>query len=341
MRITRDNLIKLAHDAAKQRIKVSRRIVCIYLTGSCLTEDPLLGGTTDIDLVIVQDGEPVQPREVVRLTDEIHLDISHYAQEHFSQPRHLRTDPWLGPFIYSKPMLLHDTAHWFDYTQASTGAKFLQPDNVMIRARSLAQQARQAWMELTFSPPPDHRRKLYGFLKAVENAGNAVASLTGAPLAERRFLLQINQRAQALGRADLSAGLVELLAGEAEVSDDVWNGWLKNWEKALDALAQQENCPVRLQPTRKTYYERAASALWAENPAAAFWLLMRTWTLAVYHLPTDSPAILPWQEACQACGLDRGHFGERLEGLDHYLDAVEETLDQWGQKNGVVGEAES
>src|SRR5512146_1969612 len=128
MRITRDNLIKIAHDAANQRVKISRRIICIYLTGSCLTEDPLLGGTTDIDLVIVQDGEPVQPREVLRLTDEVHLDISYYAQEMFHQPRHLRTDPWLGPFIYNKPMLLHDTAHWFDYTQASTGAMFLHPD---------------------------------------------------------------------------------------------------------------------------------------------------------------------------------------------------------------------
>ncbi len=41
MRITRDNLIKIAHDAANQRVKISRRIICIYLTGSCLTDDPL------------------------------------------------------------------------------------------------------------------------------------------------------------------------------------------------------------------------------------------------------------------------------------------------------------
>ena len=37
MRITRDILLKIARDTAAQRVKVSRRLVCIYLTGSCLT----------------------------------------------------------------------------------------------------------------------------------------------------------------------------------------------------------------------------------------------------------------------------------------------------------------
>ena len=60
MRLTRETLIKIARDTATQRARVSRRIICIYLTGSCLTDDPLLGGTTDIDLVIVQDGEPIR-----------------------------------------------------------------------------------------------------------------------------------------------------------------------------------------------------------------------------------------------------------------------------------------
>jgi len=67
---------------------------------------------------------------------------------------------------------------------------------------------------------------------------------------------------------------------------------------------------------------------------------MRTWTLAVYHLPPDAPSILPWQEACQTAGLDKSHFGERLENLDSYLDAVEETLDQWGQKFGATNTSE-
>ena len=81
MRLTRETLIKIARDAANQRARVSRRIVCIYLTGSVLGDTPLLGGTTDIDLIVIHDSDPIQPREVVRMSDEIHLDIGHYSQD--------------------------------------------------------------------------------------------------------------------------------------------------------------------------------------------------------------------------------------------------------------------
>lgn len=335
MRITRETLLRIARDTAAQRAKVSRRLVCIYLVGSCLGDDPLLGGSTDIDLVIIHDSEPLEAREMVRLTDEVHLDISHYAEEVFHQPRHLRTDPWLGPFIYNKPLVLHDSGHWFDYTQAATGAQFLEPNNVLARSRSLASSARQTWMDLSFNKTGDHRRRLYGFLKALENAGNAVASLTGTPLAERRFLIEFPRRAAALGRADLSAGLVSLLAGEVEVSDETWGSWLAAWSSAFQEAGLVEGAPPRLNPCRAAYYGRAAAALWESNPTAAFWLLMRTWTLAAYRLPPDSPSILPWQEACKATGLDKAHFNARLEALDSYLDSVEELLDRWAELNGV------
>ena len=106
MRITRDTLLKIARDTAAERVRVSRRVICIYLTGSCVVDEPLLGGTADIDLVIIEDGQPLLAREVVRLNDEISLDISHYAQEDFLHPRSLRVDPWLGPILYNKPTML-------------------------------------------------------------------------------------------------------------------------------------------------------------------------------------------------------------------------------------------
>jgi hypothetical protein len=44
MRITRDLLLKAARDSAAQRLRADRRLVCIFLTGSLLQKDPLLGG---------------------------------------------------------------------------------------------------------------------------------------------------------------------------------------------------------------------------------------------------------------------------------------------------------
>lgn len=335
MRITRDTLLKIARDTAAQRVKVTRRVLCIYLTGSCLQGEALLGGSSDIDLVMVEDGQPLQAREIVRLNDEISLDIAHYAQDDFSHPRQLRVNPWLGPILYNKPLVLHDSNHWFDYIQASTGAQFLQPDNVLARARQLAETARQGWLDLSLGTLSDHPRRVYAYYKALENAGNAIASLSGVPLTERRFLLQIPQRAAAIQQTDLSAVLMNLAGGNTEVSDADWHSWASAWEAALAAVATTASCPVRLQPARKDYYTRAAASLWEAHPIAAFWILARTWSLAAAHLPEGSEHRSAMDPVLHAVGLDEEHIEARLEGLDACLDRVEEALDHWAQKNGV------
>jgi hypothetical protein len=337
MRLTRETLIKIARDTASQRAKVSRRIICIYLTGSVLTEAPLLGGTTDIDLVIIEDSEPLQPREVVKLSDEIHLDISHYAQAVFHQPRHLRTDPWFGPFIYSKPMVLHDTQHWFDFAQAATGAQFFQPDYILKRASVLAQAARRDWMALEFNPSDPHPRRVYGFLKVLENAGNALVCLTGEgmPLTERRFLLQLPHRLHELGETELVHALIGQLLPDPSRLEPVWPQWQAGWKETFHAASLQPEVSPRLNPGRWLYYDRGAAALWEENPNAALWLLMRTWTLAASHLPAEAPELAGWQSACQTLGLDEAHFADRLNSLDRFLDRVEEVMDGWARNNGV------
>lgn len=335
MRLTRESLLKVARDTAAQRARVSRRIVCIYLTGSVLGQDPLLGGTTDIDLIFVHDSEPAQEREIVRLTDDIHLDIAHYPQSVFHQPRHLRTDPWLGPFIYSKPMVLHDTQHWFDFMQAATGAQFYQPDYTLQRARALAQTARQGWVDLAAQGSDHPAHQVQAYLRAIRDAGNAVACLTGEPLTERRFFMRFPQRAQAIGRPEISARMVEMLTDTATELDACWPAWIQAWNDALVKISKQENLPPRLQPARHRYYERAAGALWQEHPVAALWILLRNWTEAAAESDPGSPDLQSWNEACQAWHLDADHFEKRAGELDQFMDMVEETLDDWGRANGV------
>lgn len=338
MRLTRDTLIKIARDTAVQRGRVSRRIICIYLTGSVLEESPLLGGTTDIDLVVIHDSDPIQEREIVHVTDEIHLDISHFSQALFHQPRHLRTDPWLGPFIYSKPMVFYETGHWFDFTQAATGAQFFQPDYVFQRATKLAATARDLWLRLETGADNSHPRRVYAFFETLENAGNALVSLTGEgkPLAERRFLLQLPHRLQSLHQPNLVSGLTSLVVADPDRLEPVWERWLDCWKKSFAAVgSSQSEIHPRLNPARRLYYERAINALWEENPDAAAWLLFRIWSLAAAYLPDDSPERADWDAACQVLNLGSEQFSGRVHLLDQYLDRVEETLDGWGRENGV------
>lgn len=335
MRLTRETLIKIARDTASQRARVSRRIICIYLTGSILGENPLLGGTTDIDMVFVHDSEPLQPREIVRLTDDVHLDIAHFDQAVFQQPRHLRTDPWLGPFIYAKPLVLHDTQHWFDFTQASTGAQFFQPDYVLKRANTLAQAARKSWLDLQIAPPDKHAESVDQYLDAVENAGNALASLTGEPITERRFLQQLPHRLQELNRPSLVADLVKLIVTDVSQLDASRAIWMNAWKETYQADSRLENAPARIHPSRQLYYERAISALWDESPTAALWLLLRTWALTASQLSEDTPELSGWHSALESLHLGPQHFSDQLTSLDQYLDQMEEGLETWARNNGL------
>lgn len=329
MRITRDTLLKAARDSAAQRARVGRDILCIYLTGSLTTEQPLLGGVTDIDLIVVHSSEPAVEREVVRLTDEVSLDIAHYPQHIYQRPRLLRSDAWIGSFLAEDPLPLYDVAHWFEFTQASAAAQFYEPENVIQRARPLAESARQGWLALEGAAVAP--QSLRAYLKVLEQAGNAVACLSGAPLTERRFMLHLPERAGAIGRPGLADGLADLFTPSEPLNADQWNELHAAWQAALGAAAALPDAPVRLHPARRLYYERAAAALQEEQPAAALWIMLRTWTLALLAGAPDAG----WMDACRLLELNEAHFERRLASLDGYLDGVEEAHDEYIRTNGI------
>ncbi|MCA1955102.1 MAG: hypothetical protein LDL12_08145 [Anaerolinea sp.] len=335
MRITRDLLLKLARDTVSSRTRNDRSLLCVYLTGSVLSEEPLLGGTTDIDLIFVHSDEPYTEREIQRLSDDVHLDIAHYGQARFHTPRHLRSDAWLGSFLCARPLVLYDVQHWFDYTQASVFSHFEQPEMVLQRARPLAEAARQTWFELQTNPPEHSARALLQYLRTLEQAANAIACLSGAPLTERRFWLRFPARAEAIGQPELAVSMTTLFQGNEPPSADDWQTWLPAWSETLRTAAQQPGAPPRLAAARRAYYERAVQALCNEAPTAAVWIMLRTWALAQASLPDLAPAPA-WEALRQTLGLSEAAFEARLTALDGLLDQVESILDDWARQNGIA-----
>jgi hypothetical protein len=335
MRITRDTLLKIARERAAALAKSDRQITCIYLTGSLLGSDPFLGGAADIDLVVIHPARPTVEREFVAVTEDIHLDIIHHYQDAFQQPRHLRADPWLGYPLCMGPLCLHDVQHWFEFTQASVCAQFNRPEYIFQRAQPLAEKARQAWLKLHAASALDKPEHILTYLGALEDAANAVALLGGPPLSERRALLEFPPRALAVGHPGLSAGLVDLLPA-SQMSAAEWAACLKSWEDALAQVQHLHACPPDLQTCRKSYLTKAAAFLWNENPAAAVWILLRSWNAAASRLPAKSAPRLTWQEALPRLGFDAPGLRDLVVSLDSYLDVVEETLEVWGQQNGAA-----
>ncbi len=334
MRITRETLLKLAREMVNQQVHDRHDLVSVFLIGSLLYEDALLGGSTDIDLVFIHDRQPEVEREIIRLSPEITFDMTHQPQTDYSQPRHLRLHPWIGPAIRDSHIVFHDTQHWFEFTQASVSSQFYLPENVYGRARQEADRARQIWLDIQANPDQlDIARNFY--LKAIESASNAAASLSGSPLTERRFLVKFPERAQAINQPGLTQAVLALI-GADQIDGEQVQSWLPAWRETYQATAGSPTCSIRLKPERQLYYEHAIQALLeSPTPAAAVWPLLTTWTEAMVCQPVDATLQTSWATVCRALHLGADEFSHKLEALDAYLDRIDEILENWAKNNGI------
>jgi hypothetical protein len=336
MRVTRESLIRLAKQTTQERAYNDHTIVAAYLTGSLLgAGDPMLGGTTDIDLVFVHTDRPAVAREIVKLTPDFHLDIRHRTRSDFSSPRELRADPFLGWELYD-PMLLYQREKFFEFIQAGlrAGFEFNAPPLVMARCRLLYSEARRAWFALSdLSGEKAGTADVQMYLAAVNNAANSVAEMTGGPLADRRLMHEFPARAHAAERPGLTGGLFTLV-GADRINASVLESWLEPWKTEFLAGAQRGKVDGRIHAARLNYYEKGIRALLhGETPLAGLWPLIHTWTLAANVL--FEPLGEAWLEAAQQLGLLGDALQEKVSSLDKYLDEIEARLDEVAAANGL------
>ena len=279
-----------------------------YLTGSLRSENPFLGNATDIDIVFVHAGEPKVRREIIALTPEIHLDIVHNPRSEYEKPKELRVHPWLGPELYD-PLPLYGTQHFFEFVQAGVRAGYDEPVNVLARARRNADHARQIWSGLQFSQETGPAL-LLSYLKSINHAANAIALLTGVPLAERRFLLQFQERAAAAGAPGLAAGLTDLLGGD-QVDGDALKTFLPDWGRtssrhpAAPGIRPQLKTTtpwrIRVTPAGHTinWPSRPCWQVIPRSPSCGRWCIPGRYPRRSFHQLTRSQ----WKAACETLGL--------------------------------------
>ena len=336
MRVTRESLIRIAKETAQERAYNDRDIIAAYLTGSLVSNelDPMLGGTTDIDIIFVHTAEPKHRREFVRLTPDFHVDIGHRAKAEFKRPRELRLDPWLGWEMYD-PMLLFEREKFFEFVQAGlrAGFEFNAPAPALHRSRLLLSQARQTWRELLGIGDMVTPQDVLRYMKSLYQAVNAVAELSGPPLHERRLLLEFPARAEAAQRPGMTAGIYGLL-GASNLDVPTMNAWLPEWKSAFESATESSRVDQSIHQLRVSYYEKAIQAMLAgDNPRAALWSILQTWTLAAEVLPDN--ALDAWLSVCGQLGLTVLGIEEHVDGLDHFLDEVEGLLDELSTQHGL------
>jgi hypothetical protein len=334
MRVTRGSLIRIAKETAQERAFNDKNIISAYLTGSLLTEEPFLGGVTDIDLVLVTAENPPRKREIVPLTPDFHLDIAFRSQAEYKPPRELRVNPWLGYEIYD-PMLLHESQHFFEFTQASVraGFEFHATSLMLQRCRKLLDHGRKIWFDLVDVGEKAGPKEVGKYLKSLYHAVNVIAELNGPPLPERRLLLLFPSLAEQAGRPGMSVGLLGLLGG-SELDPSLLESWLPEWEFMFKAAFETGEAEPRIHTARLNYYKKCFEAMLGQDDSVVMlWPLLSTWTRAAVALPTEEISV--WESACNSLGLVGEKFAERVEGLDHFLDELDILLDEIAEANGL------
>ena len=146
-------------------------------------------------------------------------------------------------------------------------------------------------------------------------------------------MMDFAARAETAQRPEMNAALSSLL-GASELDASILSAWMPDWRQAFESAMESNRVDPRIHPARLNYYEKAIHAILAsDNPRAALWPLLQTWSLAVDALPEHS--LEPWRSACNQLGLTVPGFEQRVEGLDRFLDEVEVLLDELATQYGL------
>lgn len=329
MRINSEMLIKIARDHVAKRERREKDLIAVYLTGSVTEGEPLLGGTTDVDMVFVHKEEPVIKREVVRVTYEISLDIVHHHQSYYTYHRRLRQNPWIGHFLCNHQNILLDRDHWLEFLHASVSSGFDKPENVHGRAFQFADKARQLWFDLDDPQEVPWRDWIALYFKTVGTAANAIACLEGPVLTIRRFVTEFSRRVELMDRLPLIGDLTRLL-GNQNFGQKIFETWRPVWESALEKANLEADCPANIQKVRKAYFLNSVDAL-VENEArhAVLWPMLETWHQAVTVAEEDEDAVRDWFGFLKDLGFEENQKERLIKELDHFIDQGEHILEEY------------
>lgn len=332
--IERETLLKIAREAAAQRMAARRSLISAYLIGSVAANEPLLGDATDIDLILIEDADTPSAREVVRLTDQVALDVQYRSKADYANSKALRVDPWRGPEM-CEPIFLNDPTHFFELAQSSARGQFHRPDHVAARARTFVEWARNE-LHLGVLPgaEPSAPVTLAALCRALLCAVNAIISLTAFPSAGRRLVMKLETAARRLARADVYDDFIALFA-RGPVGQAQAQSWLADWSAGYRAGQSTED--ELIHPARRTIYERGFQAqIQADRSAETLWLMLYTWQACLKHLPSDSPHADQWIAFLEQLQMaSPSDFAGQVKRVSAYLDLVAQAVEAWGSEHGV------
>jgi hypothetical protein len=199
------------------------------------------------------------------------------------------------------------------------------PENIQARSQALVSQARQFWLDRQINPPQEIIQELPAFLSALENAINAVALLSGPPLAIRRLGKEFPLRASQANAPGLGVAF-EHLMGAVKIPQDKLSGWLSDWTKAIKVLQSQSSEGSILADQEPYLLSAIDEYLQDETGLAGLWPLLNSWTEIINLLPDNVQLQPPWIRAITSLGFAGSDYQVRLAALDGFLELCESLI---------------
>jgi len=331
MILNKDRLLTMTQTFLSKRLHSDHSIVCVYLTGSMLRDDPFINGTADVDLVIVHNQPVDEIREIIGMTPEVTLDIHHIEQSYYSPPRKVRKDPWIGSSLCFDPLLLYNKGHWFEFMQASVEAGFFSPEYVIYRSGLFLNEARLLFTELENQRNLGSSIYISSYLKIIEDGCNAVACLSGLPLTDRTLMKRFNEVAEAINREDLSTILYGLILGQNSPFP-YYDYFFNSWKYYLEYFGNSDLAPLKMKADRIPYYTAPVSYYWNEHLASALWIMAKTWcSVAKAYQLDDNEYFVTF---CNMLEISPMFFAKRKSQLELFLDSIEDAQKNWGDSQG-------
>lgn len=334
MKITKERLLTLTQMYLNKLVRSDHSVVCVYLVGSMLEEDPFINGTTDVDLVIVHNVPVSENREIVAISPEATLDIHHIEQNTYSPPRKIRKDPWVGSSLCFDPIVLYGTGHWFEFAQASVEAGFFQPEAVIYRSRLFSNAAREKFSSLGTTMQQGGNYTA-AYLKTIENAANAVATLVGKPLTDRTMFKQFKAIADNLDEPELMADLHALLLGNRDISP-YYEYFFNAWKYYIEFFGNNpvSHSMMKLNASRLLYYMRPVEWYWNEHLTSSIWLMAKTWSSIANYIQLDDNEY--YNSFLTMLEISPHFFVQRHDQLEALLEKVEDVQEKWGREKGFI-----
>ncbi len=334
MKLTNELLQKIATDFVKEKSASDYGIKSIALMGSVLKGDAIVGNTADVDLLILE-SYGGQRREMIELTEDVHLDLTYYSIDDFQQTVELRAMPYKGYMIYGcKP--LFDPEHLLDFVQAGVRGNFFAAENVMARVNALLGGARERWLkyQMTKHVPADLFAKFY--FELIHDVLQSIVLYEEAPLGVRKLLVEFPRYAKKVGDVSLFGDVLGLL-GVAGKDVTVLQNWVADWQTDYDAVQGLPKVDAQIDAVKKNYYLAAIEEQLASDvPFSAAWTLLSTWVDVATFGEQRGMNDFRWQAAAEELGFMEAQFGEKMKAMDGFLDKVEAIFADWKSQNGFV-----